>query len=107
MSAAQAQASRSAASNHFCHDGQDGSSPNDRAQTAGDDGGSRSFATKNVALSTASLNTPDLVDSVWQMDWGYLNARISADNEHIKVGFADAGEVSCYESFHAGFDKPL
>ena len=96
MSVAQAQASWSAANNHIGHDGPGGSSPNDRAQAAGYGGGSRSFATENVAHGTASLNTPDLVFSMWQMDWGHLNAMISADYEHIGVGYAEAGDYSWY-----------
>jgi LysM repeat protein len=96
MSVAQAQASWSAANNHIGHDGPGGSSPNDRAQAAGYGGGERSFATENAAHGTASYNTPDLVVSMWQSDWGHLNAMISPDYEHIGVGYAEAGGYSWY-----------
>jgi LysM repeat protein len=96
MSVAQAQASWSAANNHIGHDGPGGSSPNDRAQAAGYGGGSRSFATENAAHGTASINTPELVVSMWQSDWGHLNAMISPDYEHIGVGFAEANGYSWY-----------
>jgi hypothetical protein len=96
MSVAQAQASWSAANDHIGHDGPGGSSPNDRAQAAGYGGGSRSFATENVAYGTASINTPELVVSMWQSDWGHLNAMISPDYEHIGVGFAEANGYSWY-----------
>ena len=33
---------------------------------------------------------------MWQNDWGHLNAMISADYEHIGVGFAEANGFSYY-----------
>jgi LysM repeat protein len=96
MSVAQAQASWSAANNHIGHDGPGGSSPNDRAQAAGYADGARSFAIENAAHGTASLNTPDLVVTMWQSDWGHLSAMISPDYEHIGVGYAVAGDNSWY-----------
>ncbi|HEY43372.1 MAG TPA: LysM peptidoglycan-binding domain-containing protein [Anaerolineae bacterium] len=96
MSVAQAQANWSAANDHIGHDGPGGSSPNDRAQAAGYGGGSRSFATENVAYGTASINTPEFVVNMWQGDWGHLNAMISPDYEHIGVGFAEANGYSWY-----------
>jgi LysM repeat protein len=96
MSVAQAQASWSAANNHIGHDGPGGSSPNDRAQAAGYGNGARSFATENAAHGTLNLNTPDLVVRMWQGDWGHLNAMISADYEHIGVGYAEAYGHSWY-----------
>lgn len=96
MSVAQAQASWSAANNHIGHDGPDGSSPNDRAQAAGYGDGSKSFAIENAAHGTASYNTPQLVVTMWQGDWGHLNAMISTEYEHIGVGFAEAGGYSWY-----------
>jgi LysM repeat protein len=96
MSVAQAQASWSAANDHIGHDGPGGSSPNDRAQAAGYGGGARSFATENAAHGTASINTPDLVVTMWQSDWGHLNAMISPKYEHIGVGFAEANGYSWY-----------
>lgn len=96
MNVAQAQASWSAANNHIGHDGPGGSSPNGRAQAAGYGGGSRSFATENAAHGTASIHTPELVVSMWQGDWGHLNAMISPEYEHIGVGFAEANGYSWY-----------
>jgi LysM repeat protein len=96
MAVAQAQASWSAVNNHMGHDGPGGSSPDDRAQAAGYGGGNRSFAIENVASGTASLNTPELVVTMWQGDWGHLNAMISPDYEDIGVGFAEANEFSWY-----------
>lgn len=34
--------------------------------------------------------------TMWQSDWGHLNAMVSPDYEHIGVGFAEAGGYSCY-----------
>lgn len=96
MSVAQAQASWSAANNHIGHDGPGGSMPNDRAQAAGYGNGARSYATENAAHGTASLNTPELVVRMWQSDWGHLNAMISAEYEHIGVGYAEANGYSWY-----------
>jgi LysM repeat protein len=97
MSAAQAQASWSAANNHIGHDGPGGSSPDDRAQAAGYGGGEASFATENTAHGTIdSYNTPDLVVTMWQSDWGHLNALISPEYEHIGVGYAEADGYSWY-----------
>ena len=96
MHAAQTQASWSAENNHIGHDGPGGSSPNDRAQAAGYGGGNNSYAIENVAHGTASLNTPELVVTMWQGDWGHLNAMISADYEHIGVGYAEANGYSWY-----------
>jgi hypothetical protein len=96
MSVAQAQASWCAANNHIGHDGPGGSSPNDRAQAAGYGGGFQSKATENQAHGTASYHTPELVVTMWQGDWGHLNAMISPDYEHIGVGFAEAGGYSWY-----------
>jgi len=96
MSVPQAQAGWSAANDHIGHDGPGGSSPNERAQAAGYGGGSRSFATENVAYGTASINTPEFVVSMWQSDWGHLNAMISPDYEHIGGGFAEANGYSWY-----------
>jgi hypothetical protein len=96
MSVAQAQASWSAANNHIGHDGPDGSTPNERAQAAGYGGGLRSFATENAAHGTVSYNTPQLVVTMMQSDWGHLNAMISPDYEHIGVGFAEADGYSWY-----------
>lgn len=96
MSVAQAQADWSAENNHIGHDGPGGSSPNDRAQAAGYGGGEQSYATENVAHGTASIHTPTLVVTMWQSDWGHLNAMISPKYEHIGVGFAEAGGYSWY-----------
>jgi len=96
MGVAQAQASWSAANNYIGHTGPDGSSPNDRAQAAGYGGGESSFATENAAHGTASINTPELVVTMWQSDWGHLNAMISPNYEHIGVGYAEAGGYSWY-----------
>lgn len=96
MSVAQAQASWSAENNHIGHDGPGGSSPNDRAQAAGYGGGELSFAVENAAHGTASINTPELVVSMWQSDWGHLSAMISPKYEHIGVGYAEAGGYSWY-----------
>lgn len=96
MYAAQAQASWGIENNHFGHDGPGGSTPDDRAKAAGYGSGENSFAIENVAAGTASLNTPELVVTMWQNDWGHLNAMISADYEHIGVGFAEANGFSYY-----------
>lgn len=96
MTAAQAQANWSAANDHIGHDGPDGSTPDDRAQAAGYGAGYRSYATENVAHGTARLNTPELVVTMWQGDWGHLNAMISPDYEHIGVGFAEMNGESWY-----------
>jgi LysM repeat protein len=96
MSAAQAQASWSAANNHIGHDGPGGSTPNDRAQAAGYGGGELSFATENAGHGTIGYHTPSLVVTMWQSDWGHLNAMISPDYEHIGVGYAEAGGYSWY-----------
>jgi LysM repeat protein len=96
MAAAQAQATWSAANNHFGHDGPGGSSPDDRAKAAGYGDGEVSFAIENVASGTISLNTPELVVTMWQGDWGHLNAMISADYEHIGVGYAEGEEFNWY-----------
>ncbi len=96
MSVAQAQATWSAENNHIGHDGPGGSSPDDRAQAAGYGDGARSFAVENAASGTASLNTPNLVVTMWQGDWGHLSAMISPDYEHIGVGYAVAGDYSWY-----------
>jgi LysM repeat protein len=96
MSVAQTQASWSAANNYIGHSGPGGSLPNDRAQAAGYGGGARSFATENAAHGTASINTPELVVTMWQSDWGHLSAMISPDYEHIGVGYAEASGYSWY-----------
>jgi LysM repeat protein len=96
MYAAQAEASWGLENKHFGHDGPGGSSPDDRAKAAGYGNGEKSFAIENVAAGTASLNTPELVVSMWQNDRGHLNAMISADYEHIGVGFAEADGFSYY-----------
>lgn len=96
MAAAQAQASWSAANNHIGHDGPGGSSPNDRAQAAGYGGGYRSYATENAAHGTAVYNTPERVVTMWQGDAVHLDALVSADYEHIGVGFAEANGESWY-----------
>jgi len=96
MSVAQAQASWSAANNHIGHDGPGGSSPDDRAQAAGYGGRERSFAIENTGHGTASFNTPELVVTMWQTDWGHLSAMISPKYEHIGVGYAEAGGYSWY-----------
>ena len=96
MSAAQAQASWGLENKHFGHDGPGGSTPDDRAKAAGYGNGGNSFSIENVAGGTASLNTPELVVTMWQGDWGHLNAMISADYEHIGVGFAEADGFSYY-----------
>jgi len=96
MYAAQKQANWGLENNHFGHDGPGGSSPDDRAKAAGYGSGENSFAIENVAFGTASLNMPELVVTMWQNDWGHLNAMISADYEHIGVGFAEANGFSYY-----------
>jgi len=96
MYTAQTQASWGLENNHFGHDGPGGSMPDDRAKAAGYGSGENSYAIENVAAGTASLNTPELVVTMWQGDWGHLNAMISADYEHIGVGFAEANDVSYY-----------
>jgi len=96
MQVAQAQANWCAATNHIGHDGPGGSMPNDRAQAAGYGAGYRSYATENQAHGTASFNTPELVVTMWQGDYAHLNAMISADYEHIGVGFAEANGFSWY-----------
>jgi LysM repeat protein len=96
MVAAQTQASWGLENKHFGHDGPGGSMPDDRAKAAGYGNGESSFAIENVAAGTASLNTPELVVTMWQGDWGHLNAMISADYEHIGVGFAEANGFSYY-----------
>lgn len=96
MYAAQAQATWGLENNHFGHDGPGGSSPDDRAKAAGYGNGEISFTIENVAGGTASLNTPELVVTMWQNDRGHLTAMISADYEHIGVGFAEANGFSYY-----------
>jgi len=96
MYAAQTQAEWGLENNHFGHDGPGGSTPDDRAKAAGYGDGENSFSIENVAAGTASLNTPELVVTMWQGDWGHLNAMISADYEHIGVGFAEADGFSYY-----------
>jgi len=96
MYAAQAEAEWGLANLHFGHDGPGGSTPDDRAKAAGYGDGENSFAIENVAAGTASLNTPELVVTMWQGDWGHLNAMISPDYEHIGVGFAEANDFSYY-----------
>ena len=81
---------------HFGHDGPGGSTPDDRAKAAGYGSGENSFSIENVAAGTASLNTPQLVVTMWQKDWGHLHAMISADYENIGVGFAEADGFSYY-----------
>jgi LysM repeat protein len=95
-SAAQAQAVWSAANNHFGHDGPGGSTPLDRALAAGYGDGELAFAIENVASGTISLNTPEMVVTMWQGDWGHLNAMISADYEHIGVGYAEGEEFNWF-----------
>jgi len=96
MYAAQAEAEWGLENKHFGHDGPGGSSPDDRAKAAGYGSDQKSFTIENVAAGTASLNTPELVVTMWQNDWGHLNAMISADYEHIGVGFAEADGFSFY-----------
>ena len=96
MAAAQAQAEWGLANMHFGHDGPGGSSPDDRAKAAGYGDGQNSFTIENVNAGTASLNTPELVVTMWQGDWGHLNAMISADYEHVGAGFATTGDFSYY-----------
>lgn len=94
--AAQAQAAWSAANTHFGHDGPGGSTPLDRALAAGYGGGEVAFAIENVAYGTINLNTPEMVVTMWQGDWGHLNAMISADYEHIGVGYAEGEEFNWF-----------
>ena len=96
MYAAQAEAEWGLENKHFGHDGPGGSTPDDRAKAAGYGNGENSFSIENVAGGTASLNTPELVVTMWQNDWGHLNAMISADYEHVGVGFAEADGFSYY-----------
>ena len=96
MYAAQTQADWGLENLHFGHDGPGGSMPDDRAKAAGYGSGENSFAIENVAAGTANLNTPELVVTMWQNDWGHLNAMISADYEHIGVGFAEVNGFSYY-----------
>ena len=96
MYAAQSQAEWGIENTHFGHDGPGGSTPDDRAKAAGYGEGEISFTIENVAAGTASLNTPELVVTMWQNDWGHLNAMISVDYEHIGVGFAEADGFSYY-----------
>ena len=96
MAAAQAQAEWGLANLHFGHDGPGGSSPDDRAKAAGYGAGQNSFTIENVNAGTASLNTPELVVTMWQGDWGHLNAMISADYEHVGAGFATTDDFSFY-----------
>ena len=96
MYAAQAQAEWGLENYHFGHDGPGGSSPDDRAKAAGYGEGENSFTIENVAAGTASLNTPELVVTMWQGDWGHLNAMISPDYEHVGVGFAETDDFSYY-----------
>ena len=96
MYAAQAEAEWGLANMHFGHDGPGGSTPDERAKAAGYGGGENSFSIENVAAGTASLNTPQLVVTMWQKDWGHLNAMISADYENIGVGFAETDDFSYY-----------
>lgn len=96
MSAAQAQASWSAANNHIGHDGPGGSTPNERALAAGYGGGVYAFAIENAAHGTIEYNTPELVVTMWQSDWAHLNAMISPDYEHIGVGYAEENGDSWY-----------
>ncbi len=96
MHAAQKQAEWGLENKHFGHDGPGGSTPDDRAKAEGYGSGENSFTIENVAAGTASLNTPELVVRMWQGDWGHLNAMISADYEHIGVGFAEGNGFSYY-----------
>ena len=96
MYAAQAEAEWGLANLHFGHDGPGGSTPDDRAKAAGYGAGENSFTIENVAAGTASLNTPELVVTMWQNDWGHLNAMISADYEHVGVGFAETEDFSYF-----------
>ena len=96
MYAAQAEAEWGLENNYFGHDGPGGSMPDDRAKAAGYGNGENIFAIENVAFGTASLNTPELVVTMWQNDRGHLTAMISADYEHIGVGFAESNGFSYY-----------
>lgn len=96
MYAAQVHAEWGLANNDFGHAGPDGSMPDERARAAGYGEGQESFAVENVHFGTASLNTPEFVVTMWQSDWGHLSAMISADYEHIGVGFAEANGFSYY-----------
>jgi len=96
MYAAQAEAEWGLANMHFGHDGPGGSTPDERAKAAGYGKGENSFTVENVAAGTASLNTPELVVSMWQNDRGHLTAMISADYENVGVGFAEADGFSFY-----------
>jgi LysM repeat protein len=96
MYAAQAEAEWGLANMHFGHDGPGGSTPDERAKAAGYGTGENSFTVENVAAGTASLNTPELVVSMWQNDRGHLTAMISADYENVGVGFAEADGFSFY-----------
>ena len=96
MSVAQTHASWSAANNVNSHLGPGGGSPDQRAKAAGYGSGNNGFVIENTASGTLELHTPELVVSMWQGDYGHLNAMISPDYEHIGVGYAEGYGMSWF-----------
>ncbi len=96
MSVAQTHASWSAANNISSHLGPDGKNPDERAKAAGYGAGYNAFVIENVGSGTLGLNTPELVVSMWQGDYGHLNAMISPDYEDIGVGYAEGFGMSWF-----------
>ena len=96
MSVAQAHASWQAANNISSHLGPDGKNPDERAKAAGYGAGYQAFVTENVGSGTLELHTPELVVTMWQGDFGHLNAMISAEYEDIGVGYAEGFGMSWF-----------
>lgn len=96
MGVAQAHASWQAANNISSHLGPNGRSPDERAKAAGYGAGNEAFVTENVGSGTLGLNTAELVVTMWQGDYGHLNAMISPEYEDIGVGYAEGFGMSWF-----------
>jgi LysM repeat protein len=94
MSAAQKQSDYQAQIGSWTHTGPGGSSPRDRAMTAGYGGGATVFISENVAAGV-NLSPSNAVYEMWQ-DAVHLETMISPYFTHIGAGVGPAGDWIYY-----------
>jgi uncharacterized protein YkwD/LysM repeat protein len=93
---AQTQAETLAASRSLNTLGTEGNPPDYRAVIAGYGSGNSISVAENIAIGPVERNSPEQVVAQWQQDYGYLDAMISEDYQHIGVGYVEVDGMSWF-----------
>jgi LysM repeat protein len=101
MAAAQAHADYMAFNSIISHTGSGGSSPRDRAVSAGYGGGSGVTVTENIAVAQTAAAVDTIVYSIWG-DALHMSTMLNASYTHIGVGISTAAGQDYY-ALKAGY----